>query len=169
MTVLRKKICLLGSFGVGKSSLIRRFVHDTFDETYLSTIGVNISQKRITHSQSKNEQEFEFFIWDIEGHEKFSEVIESYYVGAAGALLVCDLTREESLNQLEPIALQFKSINPGAALVCCGNKMDLVDKKHPMIEKSKKWATNQHFDLILTSAKEATHVDEAFQKLARLL
>lgn len=169
MAILRKKICLLGSFGVGKSSLIRRFVHDSFDETYLSTIGVNISQKRLVTSGQKKNLEYELFIWDIEGHEKFSEVIDSYYTGAAGAILVCDLTREDSLKMLEPISSRFKTINPDAALVFCANKTDLIDAKQPLIKESKKWSAEQHIDLIMTSAKEGTGVNEAFAKLAQLL
>ena len=99
MTAVKKKICLLGSFAVGKTSLIERFVYNRYDEKYLTTIGVKISQKvlaPIDDPQGGRMIQHTFLIWDIAGLEKFDKVVKNYFRGAAGALAVADLTRPES-------------------------------------------------------------------------
>ena len=166
MTVRKKKICLLGLFGAGKTSLIRRFIHDTFEEEYLTTIGVNISQKRVATGRGTN---YDFFIWDIEGHEKFSQAIDNYYTGAAGAVLTTDLTRPESLRQLSDILSRFQSINPNAETVLCATKSDLVSASDTSIEKSRDWANKNGLSYFVTSAKENSNVEKAFVSLAELL
>ncbi|MFN3372526.1 MAG: Rab family GTPase, partial [Chloroflexus sp.] len=91
MNQLAAKICLLGEFSVGKTSLIRRFVEGIFDERYLSTLGVKISR----HSLTIDHIDMNLIIWDTTGGERFNQIVQNYYRGAAGALLVCDLTRPD--------------------------------------------------------------------------
>ena len=101
MASIKKKVCLLGSFAVGKTSLVERFVHNRFDEKYLTTIGVKISQKALPPIESKRDRQMiqhTFLIWDIAGLEKFDSVEMSYFRGAAGALVVADLTRPETIH-----------------------------------------------------------------------
>jgi len=89
-TLIQKKVCLLGDFSVGKTSLSERFVYDRFSGRYLSTIGVKISRKPINISKDIM---LNMLIWDLAGSEEFSGVQSSYLQGAQGAILVCDLTR----------------------------------------------------------------------------
>ncbi len=166
MAVIKKKICLLGSFGVGKTSLIRRFVLNSFEESYLTTIGVNISRKRVSDS---NETEYDFLIWDIEGHEKFSQAIQNYYAGSAGAILTADLTRPDSLTHLSSILTRFKTINPEASLVFCATKSDLVDVSAGVQKTYTDWAKDNKLPYFITSAKENNNVEESFIALAGLL
>src|SRR5512147_1281675 len=93
MTVIQKKVCLLGDFAVGKTSLVRRYVEGRFDDKYLSTIGVKISRKTLARSTGT----LNLLIWDLAGSDEFNTIAPSYLRGAAGALIVCDLTRPETL------------------------------------------------------------------------
>ena len=91
--MLQKKICLLGAFGVGKTSLTRRFVDSIFSDTYLTTVGVKIDKKTV----AVNGNTVNLLIWDIAGEDEVSAVRTSYLRGAAGYLLVVDVTRAQTL------------------------------------------------------------------------
>lgn len=91
--MLQKKICMLGFFGVGKTSLVRRYVSSVFSDTYLTTVGVKIDKKTVT----VREQTLNMLLWDIAGADDISALRTSYLRGAAGYLLVADGTRPETL------------------------------------------------------------------------
>lgn len=165
MAAIKKKVCLLGTFGVGKTSLVRQYVYNVFEESYLSTIGVSISQKHLT---LKSNQEVELLIWDIEGHEKFSPVVENYYTGAAGAILVADLTRPESLDGLDSIYSGFRSVNPQAQFVFCANKDDLQYTPQTLA-KFADWSNKTDILFFKTSAYNNKNVALAFEQLCELL
>jgi small GTP-binding protein len=162
MKVIQKKICLLGEFSVGKTSLIRRFVEERFDETYLSTIGVHMSRKRL----DRKEHFLDFFIWDLAGGENFQVVGPNYLRGAAGAIIVCDLTRKETLAALSYYAGQIRSLNPDAALVFAANKADLVLERVVAHDELQEAITSFSNSYLLTSAKTGQNVDLAFATLA---
>ncbi len=169
---LKKKICLLGSFGVGKTSLVERFVYNRFGEEYLSTLGVRVSQKRlpsIESSRGKGVVQYTFLIWDIAGMDKFDAVVENYFRGAAGALAVMDLTRPETAERLERICHRFLSVTENAKLLVLGNKLDLVhdedDREAHPVHLAKTFAT----DYLLTSARTGENVEKAFLTLAQKL
>ena len=122
MTTIQKKICLLGDFGVGKTSLVQRFVEGRFDDKYLSTVGVKISRKTLKRSYG----EMNLLIWDLAGSNGFEASGASYMQGAAGALIVCDLTRRDTLIAFENYARQIRIMNPGIQLVFVCNKADLI-------------------------------------------
>jgi len=98
----QKKICLLGDPAVGKTSLIRRFIEDTFDENYISTIGTNVLSKLINlyFPETGETLRIKLLIWDIAGQKSISDIHASYYYGAEGALIVCDITRQDTLEHL---------------------------------------------------------------------
>ncbi|MCB9423291.1 MAG: GTP-binding protein [Ardenticatenaceae bacterium] len=162
MKVIQKKICLLGEFSVGKTSLIRRFVEERFDENYLSTIGVHMSRKRLERA----EYALDFFIWDLAGGEDFKVVGANYLRGSAGAIIVCDLTRKETLTALPYYAGQIQSLNPQAALVFVANKADLVMERTVAHDAIIEAITAFGNTYLLTSAKTGQHVNEAFAALA---
>lgn len=162
MKIVQKKICLLGDYSVGKTSLIRQYVEERFDETYLSTIGVHMSRKRLERS----EHQLDFFIWDLAGGEDFNNIGRNYLLGAAGALIVCDLTRPNTLPLLTYYAEQMRSINEKAALVFIGNKVDLVKNQtllHDDLQTAIAPFSNSY---LLTSAKTGHNVNSAFAHLA---
>lgn len=156
--MIRKKILLLGDFSVGKTSLVKRYVDGTFDDKYLTTIGVKISKKLLTI----NDQECEMLIWDIEGSTPSKKISLGYYRGASGAVFVTDVTRRETMESLEEHKEIFLNENPGSKYVVAYNKIDLLTgiAKERMEEETKLYD-----DIFLTSAKDDKNVEELFVKL----
>lgn len=169
MGIIKRKICLLGAFSVGKTSLVERFVHDRFDEKYLTTVGVNVSSKLmppIQDSQNGQTIQYMFLIWDIAAIETFDPMMENYFRGASGALAVADLTRLQTIEDLGKICNKFKSANPEAALVVVGNKMDLFKDNEAVTSDLKNLASEYTSDVMLTSAKSGDGVEKAFISLS---
>ena len=170
MGVLKKKICLLGTFAVGKTSLVQRFVNDRFSDKYLTTIGISVSKKLmppVDSGETGGTAQHPFLIWDIAGLEKFDPVVMNYFRGASGALAIADLTRPETADELAAIGNKFLSVNPKAALVAIGNKLDLMNDRTDTFSDYKRLAADFGSELILTSAKTGERVEEAFQLLSR--
>ncbi len=162
MKVVQKKICLMGDFAVGKTSLVRRFVEGRFDEKYLSTIGVAVSRRTL----SRDGYTLNLLIWDLVGGNELSHRETGYLAGTAGAIVVCDLTRPNTLETLQRYVHQVRVSNPQAALLLVGNKADLVAER--MIDDEQLMAVSQALrtEYFLTSAKTGQAVEEAFNYLA---
>jgi small GTP-binding protein len=163
MTTIQKKICLLGDFGVGKTSLVHRFVEGRFDDKYLSTVGVKISRKILKRPYG----EMNMLVWDLAGGNGFETSSSTYMQGATGALIVCDLTRHETLTACENYARQIRILNPGVQLVFVGNKVDLT--KERVVSVPDMLAALTVFGertFFLTSAKTGEKVEDAFSYLA---
>lgn len=172
MMVLKKKICLLGTFAVGKTSTVERFVYSRFSERYLTTIGVRISQKLLPPLETPVNPEglqYNLLIWDIAAMDRFDAVVENYYRGAAGALAVGDLTRPDSFAQLDEICARFRSVNPKAAIVIVGNKVDLQPSTKETSQAIDRLTAVYGSPSVTTSAKSGENVDTAFVALARKL
>ena len=122
MRVVQKKVCLLGDFAVGKTSMVRRYVEGKFDDKYLSTIGVKISRKVL----ERDGYTLNLLIWDLAGGEDFEEISQRYLLGAVGALIVCDLTRVDTLTYMKEYAERLRVSDAGAAIVLAGNKVDSI-------------------------------------------
>lgn len=119
-----KKIVLVGHFGVGKSSLIRRFVKNTFSDDYLVTIGVHIVKKTV---EIENE-EITLIIWDIEGKEDMQKLRPSFLLGTSGFIYVFDSTRESTYQNLANEITFIETNYPKINLVTVANKIDLLEK-----------------------------------------
>lgn len=166
---ISKKVCLLGDFAVGKTSLVRRFVYDMFDDKYLSTLGVKVSRKVVNLEIGGDSIEMTMMLWDLNGSMGFDRVRDSYLRGAAGAVLVCDLTRPETLSSLRPYAEHLFAISPGARLVMAANKNDLTELRELAPEQVQAAAADLDAPYYLTSAKTGERVNEMFSILGRLL
>lgn len=169
METYNKKICLLGDFSVGKTSLVRRFVHNRFEDQYISTIGVKVSRKTIVTPREQDIVEVKLMVWDLAGSQEFSSVAASYLRGSSGAILVCDMTRPETLEHLARYAADLRSVMPSAYLVIAANKMDLTDEHQLSIAQVADYAVEINAPYYLTSAKAGDDVDEAFRHLAAAL
>lgn len=170
MPTISKKMCLVGDFGVGKTSLIRRFVDRQFSDQYLSTVGVKISRKNVELQGVKKQEklDLQLLIWDLEGHTKFKAIAPSYLQGSSGALIVADVTRLETIEHVSDHVNLFLSVNPKGYILLALNKSDMVEEEK--LEKLAKQLHIQESSQILatynTSAKTGAYVDEIFQKLA---
>ena len=172
-----KKICLLGDGSVGKTSLIRRFVDNTFSEDYLVTIECNISKKQIDVSGQDGENyDMALTIWDIMGHKGITSLHQSYFGGAKGALIVCDITRDDTL---ENVDYWIKSLYESAGyvpVIILANKSDLIGKEELGIElaqfgeKAVAMAADRwNAAYFMVSAKTGLNVDNAFDEIGALM
>jgi small GTP-binding protein len=166
---LSKKVCLLGDFAVGKTSLVRRFVYDLFDDKYISTIGVKVSRKTVAMPRDDDIVELTMMLWDLANCEEFSQVRTSYLRGAAAAVLVCDLTRPETLDSLHAHMDDLLGVSPGAQLVLAANKCDLADQQQLTPAQIETVAAGLCAPYRLTSAKTGEEVETLFRHLGRLL
>jgi small GTP-binding protein len=160
--MIKKKVCLIGAYAVGKTSLVRRFVSGIFSDDYLTTVGVKIDQRTLTVL----EREMRLMIWDLAGSDEFQSVRKSYLQGASGFLYVADGTRIETLDAVreehDEIAVGF----PGVPSLLLVNKCDLVEEWEAD-EKALAPLRDKGFDVLKTSARTGEQVAEAFDLLAR--
>lgn len=174
-TRVSKKVCLLGDFAVGKTSLVRRFVYDLFDDKYISTIGVKVSRKTVTVPHDDGVVELTVMLWDLAGSEEFDRVRASYLRGASGAVLVCDLTRPETLDSLHRYVDELRAASPGAHVILAASKRDLVEPFPPeglrslTAEEVEAEGSRLDAPYYLTSAKTGDEVVDLFRHLGRLL
>jgi small GTP-binding protein len=158
----QKKICLLGEFAVGKTSLVRRFVEGRFDERYLSTIGVKISRKLLERETGS----LSLILWDLAGGEDFMRLTPSYLRGAAGAVLVFDLLRVETIEACLQYAEALREHNSGAVFVIAANKVDLEEQRKVSEEAIEALSDTLKAPWVYTSAKDGRNVEAAFELLA---
>lgn len=167
----QKKICILGMFGVGKTSLVERFVYNKFDDEYKSTIGIKVCQKLLSPIETDQHKivQFNFLLWDIEGAEVITPQIQNYMIGAHGALIVSDLTRPDSISVANDIVETFQQTAPDMPVVLAGNKFDLIAAESENIQQLEELGETLKAPVLLTSAKENNNVEAAFEKLGLLI
>jgi small GTP-binding protein len=162
--VIQKKIALLGAAGVGKTSLVRRFVDSLFDDKYLTTIGVKVDKRPVRVGGD----EVNLVIWDVAGAEEHFSVPTSYIRGAAGYLLVADGTRPATFDTAAAIVEQIERDLGPLPFIVVVNKKDLVDAWRadgPAIDA----LAPRSLGVLHSSAKTGEAVEEAFQQLANAL
>lgn len=164
-----KENLLAGEFAVGKTSLIRRFVEGKFEDKYLSTIGTKISRKNLQLTHGAKTVDLTMLIWDLAGGEKFDHMMQNYYRGAAGAIIVCDLTRPETAEAVKKYATDFWNINQQAPLVIVANKIDLVEQRLISDTDLTAVADFCHAPYYVSSAKTGENVETVFQSLGQRL
>jgi len=161
------KIIIVGEAGVGKTSLVRRYIDDAFDEKMKITIGVDISVKRLPERDGGVALQ----IWDLGGQPQFKEVADLYFRGAKGVLAVFDVTRKASMDRLADWIENLRSKVGTVPTVVLGNKTDLREDEKSGITKDegKGFASRYSSDYVETSAKDGNGVNEAFSKLVAKL
>jgi len=157
--MISKKVIIIGSFGVGKTSLFNRFLYSKFDEKYLTTIGVKVDKKVI----NIDGQDLNLLIWDIAGEISQDKVPHSYFLGTSGVIYVFDLTRPITAKNLVSDLEYLKKTAPGISIKIIGNKRDLVSEQDV---KEYVETTGVSFDF-LTSAKTGENVEELFFSLGK--
>jgi small GTP-binding protein len=162
--IVQKKICMLGTFAVGKTSLVRRFVESIYSDKYHTTVGVKIDKKILDVGGGR--KKMMMMLWDIEGAEQAHELRKSYLRGASGYLLVADGTRKETLYralEIQTRAQDTLGLVPHVFLI---NKSDLVEE-WTIDGRELDALVERGWHVIRTSAKSGTGVEEAFMTLAR--
>jgi len=160
--MLQNKICMLGGFGVGKTSLVSRFVSSIFSDRYLTTVGVKIDKKKV----SLDSGEMTLMLWDIYGQDEFQTVRDSYLRGATGYLLVADGTRYSTLDTAVVLQKRAESVIGRVPFLLLLNKRDL-DREWQVDEQTLITLADQGWRVVKTSAKTGEGVEDAFTTLAR--
>ncbi|MHA1893223.1 MAG: Rab family GTPase [Candidatus Helarchaeota archaeon] len=159
----KKKVVLIGSFSVGKTALIHKFVENRFISDYKATIGVNLMSKKM---EIENGVLVNFSIWDIAGQIAFKPVWKNFYSKASGALIIFDVTREITYNEVPGWYHNiYDYINEKIPAILVANKIDLKDERVVSQEKGMEMAEKLNIGYLETSAKTGTRVEDAFKFL----
>ena len=159
--MIQKKVCMVGLFGTGKTSLVQRFVHSMFSERYLSTVGVKIDRKPIQVDGA----ELTLVLWDLAGRDGHEDITTSYLRGAHAILYVADGTRRETCDQLSELRALVRDAAGEVPEVLALNKSDLKDRW--VMAPADEQTLSKAFDLVRTSAKTGDGVEEAFRRIGR--
>lgn len=162
MKQYKKKVCLIGDFAVGKTSLVRQFVNNVFSERYLSTVGVKIDTKKIIVGAKDL---VTMVVWDIAGQDSYTSLNENYIKGSSGVILVGDITRPETIKSLINHARSATRIVGEVPKLALINKSDLITS--PDAEKFVTDCETADLKVFRTSAKTGEHVEQAFSSLAK--
>ena len=164
----KAKICLVGSPAVGKTSLVRRYVMDSFDDRYLTTVGTKVSKKpvRVTDPSHDLDADIDLMIWDIMGQPGFREMLkDAYFFEAKGVLAVADLTRRDTLDDRENWFTAVEGVSGKVPVIVAVNKTDLSEQAQFTTAEAVQAAEALGADVFLTSAKTGSNVEEVFRRL----
>jgi len=167
MSSFKLKVLLTGAAAVGKTSLVQRFIKNRFAANYKLTVGVDILTKDV---EFKPGEVATLSIWDIGGQQRFEFIRSTFYKGAAGALLVFDLTREQTFIETRKWLTEIRQFsNENIPFVFIGNKLDLLEDVGEVIdrEEARAFAEKEGSIYVETSAKTGINVDDAFTELTR--
>ena len=162
--MIQKKICMVGMFGTGKTSLVKQFIYSKFSEKYHSTIGVKVDRKQI----SIDDQTVTLLIWDLAGKDAFSDIRTSYLKGSSGVFLVADGTRRETYDELFDLQKRTEDTIGDVPSVVALNKADLVDEWQ-LTQSDYDQLAGRSWNVLQTSAKTGNGVEEAFHWLAKAM
>ncbi|HEY3382529.1 MAG TPA: Rab family GTPase [Vicinamibacterales bacterium] len=160
--MIQKKVCLIGAFAVGKTSLVARYVRSVFSDKYLTTVGVKIERKSV----SVADLEVRLILWDLHGEDEFQKVRTSYMRGSSGIILVADGTRRETLDKAILLHGEVRAAVGEVPCVLALNKCDLVHEWE-LDEAAAARVQAQGWTVVNTSAKTGTGVEEMFAVMVR--
>jgi Ras-related protein Rab-1A len=161
---LKFKILIIGNTAVGKTSMLLKYAENTFPESHMATIGVEFKDKKIETDKYK----ITLNIWDTAGQERFKSLTRSFFNNTNGIIFVYDITSQASfdgvknwMKEAEPYG-KFESI-------LCGNKVDLAHLRVVKFDTLKEFGLKKKMEVFETSAKNGTHLEDAFRKLVDLI
>lgn len=164
---IKAKICLVGEVAVGKTSLIKRYVLDAFEDRYVATVGTKVTKKSLRVTWRGEPAAMDMMIWDIMGERGFRALLkEAYFHGAQAILAVCDVTRRDTLYDLNNWVNITKREVGNVPTVFLGNKVDLKDRVVVTKEDLARLGENHLSPYYFTSAKTGENVETAFAALA---
>ena len=157
------KICLLGDGGVGKTSLVYRFIENRFSTDFKSTLGVNLLKRKV----SIDDNTVSVQIWDLGGQDAYRKLRKLYLEGSQGALVIFDKTNKKSFDHLYDWINSFREAQSDAPMVLIGNKIDLEDQIKIDENTARNYATTNNMEYLSTSAKTGEKVESAFKSLIK--
>ncbi len=158
------KILLLGDTSVGKTCFLLRYTDKIFEESHISTIGLDYRLKSMTLKNGKN---IKLQIWDTSGQERFRAITKNYYKQANGILLMYDITNEKSFSNIQNWITQIKEeTSSNIVLFIIGNKIDLEDQRKITYENGKNLAKQYQYPFFEASSKSAININEIFDNMA---
>lgn len=159
------KLIIIGDTNVGKTCILKKYVNDQFDENNSSTIGVEFLLKDVVIDSTL----IKLQIWDTAGQEIFRSVTQTYYRSANGAIVVFDITNEDSFNHLSEWIKDFIDNTGVNNIIIVGNKSDLNNERKVQNEAGKDYAKTQDLQYFETSAKNGDNIESAFEFIAKMI
>jgi len=160
------KFIIIGEAATGKSCILNRFLSDTFKKDSTHTIGVEFGSKIVPVGGYN----IKLQVWDTAGQERFRAVTKNYYRGAAGTILVYDVTSRETYNKVSSWVSDARTLaNPDIAIVLVGNKIDLAQEREVTFMEASRYAQENDLMFLETSAYTGEGVQEVFLKCARTI
>ncbi|MHA2406665.1 MAG: Rab family GTPase [Candidatus Hermodarchaeia archaeon] len=156
------KVCVVGDGAVGKTSLIIRYTEGHFRESYIMTVGTSFAVKELDFGDTLVRLQ----LWDLAGQPHFSSVRPVFYRGAAGIILVFDVTRRQTFEAIPGWYTEVSQVTGTVPTVLLANKVDLVDQRQTSTEESMAYAQQLGWGYFETSAKEGHGVTDAFRQIA---
>ena len=156
------KILILGDSFVGKTNILKRFVHNEFDSTTKETVGVEFDSKNYNFGEKTIKAQ----IWDTAGQERYRSVTKAYYKGAKGALLVYDISRRITFENIDNWIIDLRTNgDKDILIILIGNKSDLNSKREVNKDEAENKAEQYNIAFLETSAKNGDNIDKAFGEL----
>ena len=162
---IRLKLLIIGDSNVGKTSMLLNYTDNYFPETHLATIGVEYKVKELT----SDKYNITLQIWDTAGQERFRSITKSFFRNANGILFVYDITSRKSFQNVKDWIKDSELHDNGFAKILAGNKIDLNEKREIKFEELIDFGEKKKIEVIETSAKTRTNIDEAFKKIVDLI
>lgn len=164
MAVHELKLCLIGDSGVGKSSIVQRFVHDTFNVDAESTIGASFTTKSVF----VDDNTYKFQIWDTAGQERYRALAPMYYRGAGAAIIVYDVTQESSFQSVKGWVKELNMHGPRhIVLAIAGNKCDMDARREVQTKEAVAYSESINAIFVETSAKTAVNINSLFREICK--
>jgi len=164
---VKAKVCLVGDVAVGKTSLIKRFVQDQFDDRYIATVGTKVTKKTVDALWKGTPATLDMMVWDIMGEKGFRALLrDAYFEGSHGVIAVCDLTRKDTFYDLNNWVQMIRKQVGNVPIVFLGNKSDLKERLVVAEEELARMGAIHSAAHFLASAKTGQGVNEAFAALA---
>ena len=156
------KILILGDSFVGKTNILKRFIHNEFDSTTKETVGVEFDSKNYNFGEKTIKAQ----IWDTAGQERYRSVTKAYYKGAKGALLVYDISRRITFENIDNWLIDLRTNgDKDILIILIGNKSDLNSKREVSKDEAETKAEQYNIAFLETSAKNGDNIDKAFSEL----
>ena len=160
--MIQKKICMLGAFAVGKTSLVSRYVRSIFSDKYHSSVGVKVDKKLVV----MGDEQLDLLLWDLYGEDEFQKIRPTYLRGSSGYVLVADGTRRETLEKAVGLQGRAEEAVGKVPFVLMVNKSDLTEKWE-LDDGALAELEQRGWPIFKTSAKTGSGVEEAFLALSR--